>query len=394
MSVHKTDHSVGDISRSLCTGCMMCGDICPKKAISFPMSKGNWYPKVDEDTCINCGLCKKRCPALNVPKSTQETPVACYGARTKQEDIRKHSTSGGFFTELAKYWISQGGYCAGAIYGEDNEIIHANTKDVDDLGKFRQSKYAQSKTSSIYQQTQDLLKRGEKVLFCGTPCQVEALFSFLGKEYENLLTMDFVCLGICSPFAYRKYLDMLEKDYHSKVVRVWFKNKTNGWRAISTRVDFENGKTYLEPGGFDLFMRAFVTDGLTMRPNCQNCKFRKVPHASDFTLGDFWGVEKINPEQDDNKGLSAVMVNTPKGQEVFETIKDSLFYFQTTASDICAGNFSILKPMRPHPRADEFMVYLETHSFSSAVYKYGSLSRREMVIKRIKRTLRALLRGK
>ena len=394
MSEHKTDHSIGDISRSLCTGCMMCGDICPKRAISFPISKGNWYPKVDEDVCINCGLCKKKCPALNAPKTTQETSVACYGARTKLEDIREHSTSGGFFTELASYWINQGGYCIGAIYGEDNEIVHDITKNADDLGKFRQSKYAQSKTATIYKQTLDLLKRGEKVLFCGSPCQVEALFSFLGKEYENLLTMDFVCLGICSPFAYRKYLEMLERKYNSKVTQVWFKNKTNGWRAISTRVDFENGKTYLEPGGFDLFMRAFVTDGLTMRPNCQNCKFRKVPHASDFTLGDFWGVEKINPEQDDNKGLSAVMVNSEKGLEIFEHLKGCLISFPTTSKDICAGNFSILKPMKPHPKADEFMNYLEGHSFKSAVYKYGSLSRREMALKRIKRTLRTLLRGK
>lgn len=391
MNEYNIDKSVGRINRSQCTGCMMCGDICPKKAISFPVSNGFWYPRVDEDVCINCGLCQNKCPALTVPQATKETPVACYGARTKQEEVRVHSTSGGFFTELASYWIRQGGYCIGAIYGEDNEIVHAITNNAEELGKFRQSKYAQSKTDSIYKQTRDLLKSGEKVLFCGSPCQVEALFSYLGKEYENLLTMDFVCLGICSPFAYRKYLDMLENKFKSKATRVWFKNKTNGWRAISTRVDFENGKTYLEPGGFDLFMRAFVTDGLSMRPNCQNCKFRKVPHASDFTLGDFWGVEKIKPEQDDNKGLSAVMVNTVKGQEVFESIKDTLVYFQTTVPDICAGNFSILKPMKPHPKTEEFMKYLEGHTFSSAVYKYGSLSRRDMAIKKIKRTLRVLL---
>lgn len=394
MSEHNTDNSISQISRSLCTGCMMCGDICPKKAISFPISKGFWYPSVDGEACINCGLCKKKCPALADPKTTLETPVACYGARTKQEEVREHSTSGGFFTELASYWIRQGGYCVGAIYGENNEIVHAITKDVNELSKFRQSKYAQSNTASIYKQTQDLLKRGEKVLFCGTPCQVEALYSFLGKEYENLVTMDFVCLGICSPFAYRKYLDMLEKRYMSKATRVWFKNKTNGWRAISTRVDFENGKMYLEPGGFDLFMRAFVTDGLSMRPNCQNCKFRKVPHASDFTLGDFWGIESINPDQDDNKGLSAVMINTEKGENVFESFKDTLVYFQTTAPDICAGNFSILKPMKPHPQADDFMQYLEGHTFSNAVYKFGSLSRKDMAVKKIKRTIVSLLRGK
>jgi len=394
MSEHKTDKSVGQISRNLCTGCQMCGDICPKSAISFPIEKGFWYPVVDEDACINCGLCKKKCPALNEPRLTLENPLACYGARTKKEEIREHSTSGGFFTELAEYWISCGGYCVGAIYDENNDIVHAVTNKQSEVEKYRQSKYAQSKTDTIYSSVKYLLDKGERVLFCGTPCQVEALYSFLGKDYDGLLTMDFVCLGICSTFAYRRYLDQLESKYRSKAKRVWFKNKTNGWRAISTRIDFQNGKTYLEPGGFDLFMRAFVTDGLSMRPNCQNCKFRKLPHASDFTVGDFWGVEKINPEQDDNKGLSAVMVNSEKGRVVFEKLKDSLVSFPTTAESICAGNFSILKPMKPHPRAEEFMNYLESHSFNSAVYKYGSLSRRDMFMKKMRRIASSLIHGK
>lgn len=390
------DKSIYNINHKDCTGCKLCGDICSKDAISFNYDRGFWYPIVDADKCINCGLCSKKCPALNPVAETKEKPVACYGAKTFNEKVREHSTSGGFFSELATDFIINGGYCIAAIYDEECRIVHACSKELKDIERFRQSKYAQSDIQGMYKEAKYLLTEGEKVLFCGTPCQVEALMSYLGKAFDNLLTMDFVCLGICSPYVFRKYLDMLENKYGAKSERVWFKNKSYGWRSIATRVDFKNGKTYVEPGSNDLFMRAFVTDGLSMRPSCEFCKFRKIPHASDFTVADFWGVETVKPEKDDNKGLSAVFVNSEKGKIVFDNISRNLDFFETTAEDICKGNFSTQKSMSPHPQRDEFFDYLEGHSFKKAMGKYSSyrgLLKLRNKYWRFRKKLKAFLKG-
>lgn len=366
------DKSVHGISTKDCTGCMMCGDACAKNAISFPMSNGFWYPSVDSDLCINCGLCSKKCPALHPAPETPADAVACYGAKTKNEDIREHSTSGGFFSELAYQWISEGGVVAGSIYGENQEVLHSVEFEQEGVERLRQSKYTQSKTEGIYAEVKSLLKEGRKVLFCGTPCQVEALNAFLGKKLENLLTMDFICLGICSPLVYRKYLDMLEHKYNSKTKNVWFKNKRTGWRSVGTLVQFENGREYFRPGPWDLYMRSFIIDSLSMRPNCEFCMFRKIPHSSDFTLGDFWGIENVKPEMDDNKGLSAIFVNTEIGYKWVNKIKDKLDIFETTSKDIVAGNFSAIKPKAPHANSVAFMKYITSHSLQQSMDKYSA----------------------
>ena len=389
------DKSVSNIDHQLCCGCMMCGDVCPKDAISFPINKGFWYPKVDDEKCINCGICRRKCPVLNVNKNRESSDVDYYGVKTKQDEVRWHSTSGGFFTELAYYIIENNGVVIGALYDDNNCTVHAIGRNKDDISRLRQSKYAQSNTNGIYRQVKDLLKQGNLVLFCGTPCQVEALYAYLGSRPENLITMDFICLGICSPWIFRKYLDMLEANYNSKVQRVWFKNKTNGWRAISNRIDFENGKTYLRSGKYDLFMRLFVTDALSMRSNCENCKFRSVHHISDFTVGDFWGVEKVNPKIDDNKGISALCVNTDRARSIFEQILSQLDYFKTEADAIVKHNFSVLKPMITNPSQDLFMDMVERKGLTAAAYKFSTYNRRlemDRFITNLKSCIRKLLK--
>lgn len=367
----KISNSVYCIPDTSCTGCMMCGDVCPKKAISFIMRDGFWFPKIDENLCINCGLCSRKCPGMH-EASKYQGPVSCYGAKSKIENIRWHSTSGGFFSELAFSFIQDGGYCVGAKYTTNNEIIHSVENDMMGIELLRQSKYAQSKTAGIYSQVKSLLRDNKKVLFCGTACQVEALKSFLGKDYGCLLTMDFVCLGICSPLVYRKYLDMMESKYKSKITRVWFKNKFAGWRNIGVRLDFANKKTYFRIGNRDLFMIAFVGDSIAMRKCCETCKFRKIPHNSDFTVADFWGIENVNPNIDDNKGLSAVFVNTTKGQNWFDRISDKLDYFKTSQQEIIQGNFSTISSKASGKNRDAFLHDINTMSFAEAYRRNGN----------------------
>lgn len=363
--------SIKSISNSLCTGCMMCCDICPKDAITFIEKSGFWYPEVNPNLCINCGLCKRRCPSLKEPPLTEQIQT-CYGVRSKNEITRQNSTSGGFFSELASFWISCGGIVVGAEYDKTCSVVHQIETDAFSISRLRQSKYAQSLTEGIYKETKQRLINGEKVLFCGTPCQVEALKSFLNRDYDSLLTMDFVCLGICSPYVYRKYLDYLEQKYGSKVINVKFKDKRAGWRSIGISVKFENGREYFRSGSRDIFMTLFVKDALIMRDSCEFCKYRKLPHNSDFTVADFWGIEKINPNIDDNKGVSAVFVNTVNALKIFDSFKDNFYFFETTIEDIVSGNFSVLNPKKPSVNRKKFFEVLNSNSFKYAVLLYCS----------------------
>ena len=367
--------TVASVGHDECTGCMMCGDICPKRAIQFKdFSYGFWYPQVDEPKCNGCGLCFEKCPQTNERNVTSEKVVACYGAKTKNEEVRKNSTSGGFFSELASEWIGSGGICCGAEYDDKNDVVHVIEKDVAGIGRLRQSKYVQSHAQGIYQEVKKELQVGSKVLFCGTPCQVEALYSMLDGLDDNLLTLDFVCCGICSPSVYRKYLDMLEKQYHSKVKKVCFKSKKKGWRSIGVSILFENGKEYFRVGNRDLYMVAFVKDGLSMRASCHQCKYRKLPHSSDITIADFWGLENINPSFDDDKGTSAIIINSKKGKQWFDRVSDDMEFFKTSKEDISEGNFTVYTNKEPNDQRNAFLKDIEKNSLDKLMRKYSSYS--------------------
>lgn len=359
-----------------CTGCMMCGDICPKQAISFSINveDGFWYPVIDRQKCIGCELCYQKCPTTMNMVAEEETTIVCYGGKSKNENIRAESTSGGVFSELAYRWIDMGGVCAGAEYNLEQQVVHRIENNKEGIIRLRQSKYVQSDAAGIYTDTRNALIDGTQVMFCGTPCQVAALKSFLGKSYENLVTLDFVCCGICSPEVYRQYLNSLKQKYKSSITRVWFKNKEFGWRQLGTRIDFSNGKKYFKAGSSDPYMVAFVADALSMRESCEHCRYRKVPHISDITLADFWGIEKIKPEIDDNKGLSAVMVNSERGKKLFDSISEKLDFFETSVQDIAAGNFTVYKAKKASLNRDDFLKECIKYGFNSAIDKYSSYS--------------------
>jgi coenzyme F420-reducing hydrogenase beta subunit len=363
------------LKKERCTGCKSCGDVCPVKAIAFYSEKdGLWFPKINHDKCIGCSLCYKKCSSLSDITNQHESVLQCYGVKSKDEETRFNSTSGGFFTELANKWIEDDGIVIGAAYNDKHLVYHTYASNKEDIKKLRRSKYVQSDTSGIYKKTKELLDQGRDVLFCGTPCQVEALLLFLNKTHENLLTLDFVCCGICSPGIYKMYLEELEHQYKSKVTNVWFKNKEEGWGRIGTRIEFSNGKHYFKVGSRDLFMTSFVTDALSMRLSCEECKYRKLPHNSDIMLGDFWGIDKVNPVYDDNMGISAVLINSQKGIKSFDSIKDNLDFFETTKEDISKGNFTIYKPKHVNPNRDEFIKLMNSRGFKKAMSRYSTYS--------------------
>ena len=182
------------IKKTDCTGCSACFNICPQNCIEMVSDDfGFWYPKVDKNKCTECGLCVKTCPLLTKPKDTGNwKDPKVYAAWSLNEQIRLNSTSGGVFSELATKIISDGGIVVGAVYNQNHLVEHYLTENIDEITKLRQSKYIQSDIKDIYRKIQEKLNENRKVAFCGSPCQVIGLKSFLKKKYEGLTTFDFV----------------------------------------------------------------------------------------------------------------------------------------------------------------------------------------------------------
>ena len=329
-----------------CCGCNACYDICPKNAITLSTDiEGFWYPRVDIDKCINCGLCERTCPQLHIGASKKndfEYPV-CFAAIHKNIEVRFGSTTGGLFSALAEQMYREGGYVGGAIYNKDFSVSHFISNNPADLALLRQSKYSQSQTCGIYKEVKRLLMAGEKVLICGTPCQMAALRRFLNKDYENLIIVDFICKSITSPKFYAKYLDYWERKVGSQLVSFKFKDKELGWRSLVKRFDFKNGKTmYSRAQDNDLYSMAYHGN-IVSRPSCYFCQFKGFPRMSDITIADFWGVEKYAylKDIDDNAGTSAVMCNSSKGLTFYKQLKN-ITSLETTIEKILPGNPALL----------------------------------------------------
>lgn len=364
--------------KEICTGCAACNNICPETAISMQSdNEGFDYPYIDELKCVKCGLCEKVCPVLHKYENTRSTEKPkIFAAWSLDEKTRLSSTSGGVFSELAKLVFENDGVAAGARYNENNDIEHFIINNVNELDKLRQSKYAQSRIGLIYVRLKDYLDAGKEVLFCGAPCQNAALASYLKRDYDSLITCDFICKGVNSPKVYRKYLDMLEKKYKSKVETVHFKNKTFGWNRFSTKVNFENGEYYLKDRYSDLFMVGYIEKNLYLRPSCHNCFYKGLPRVSDITLGDFWGLKEKHPELDEDKGTSVVFLNTQKGLDFFERLNGTVFKRECVIEDVLGGNLCLDSSAPAHKNRQAFFESLDTLPFDKLIKKYGGKNKK------------------
>ena len=362
-------------SKEQCCGCKACGDVCPKKAISFKTDiEGFWYPEVNPNFCIDCKLCEKVCPIINIEslKKNDLPQSECHAAIHKNIEIRFDSTSGGLFSALAEATYKKGGYVGGAVFTEDYGVKFFISNEKKDLSALRSSKYLQSDTEGLYIAVRDLVKNGEKVLVCGSPCQMAALRAFLKKDYDNLIIVDFICRGTNSPKVFRKYLDYLERRFESKIVYFKAKNKELGWRQLTSKICFENGKTLYDTRDTSFFTTGYLSTGVYTRPSCYDCKFKGFPRMSDITLADFWGAEKVVGEElDQDMGTSLVMLNSQKGRLYFESIKDKLCEKMVPYDTIFARNPALVKSLNP-PLVDREQFYQDLNDlpFEKVAEKY------------------------
>lgn len=350
-------------SKEKCCGCWACVQRCPKQCITMVEDdEGFLYPKVDSSLCIDCSLCEKVCPVIN--QGEPRIPEAVYAAKNLNEEIRMASSSGGIFTLLAEDVIAKGGVVFGARFNEEWEVVHDYTETIEGLSAFRGSKYVQSRVGKCYSQVEEFLKKDRKVLFSGTPCQISGLKRFLRKEYDNLLTVDFICHGVPSPGVWLEYLKEetarqcgrknsvlphpILNGRNARIDSISFRNKCLGWRKSCFALTFsvpdeyggKNSVLISEPLNKNIFLRGFLAN-LYLRPSCHACPAKSLKSGSDITIGDFWGIQNVMPEIDDDKGVSVVMVSTEKGKKIWGDITTS--NYKVTFDDVVAENSALIR---------------------------------------------------
>ncbi len=349
--------------KKLCTGCGACVNICPVNALHMEKNpQGFLYPTVDPDVCTDCKRCKKICPKLHAYQGNTDSPQ-CYAARAK-DTVRQVSSSGGMFTVLAQYVLEQGGVVCGAAMEQDFYVHHICIDCSEDLYRLRQSKYVQSDMGLVYREIGRYLADNRMVLFTGCPCQTAAARNYFG-ENEQILYVDLLCHGVPSVQMLQDY--MQENFDLNEVDSVQFRSKQNGWRSDQLRIFYRDHTSQCIPWAESAFEEGFQRN-ISLRDGCEDCEFCGKRRQGDITIGDFWRVEEYDPNLNDGKGTSVVLVNNPRGRKILQQVKWRLFDIQKTPIEAARFNrFS--EKYEAHPQKERFKRLYPGHSYSDAVFQ-------------------------
>lgn len=342
-----------------CTGCMSCLATCPHSAISVGQNEEGFYvPIIDELKCTNCELCKKTCPQNQITDEIEnEKAEPVVYAAVGSNELAQKSSSGGLFSILSEYILEKNGYICGAAFSTDfKKAEHIIVDNIKDLAKLRTSKYLQSNVGNIYIKIKELLENNNYVLFSGTPCQVSGLKSYLKKDYEKLLTIDIVCHGTPSPKVWEKYLEKITEG--KDVIYANFRHKVKNWTPV-LRVECADGSSFNEDSLVNIYFKSFLND-LICNKACGVCKYTNLNRTGDFTLGDFWGVEKRSKQFESNNGVSLVLLNNEKSKKIFNEISKKIsLYEERIIPEAISGNPVLVAPCDVYPYRKEFFEDLE-----------------------------------
>lgn len=298
-----------------------------------------------------------------------DTKIKAYACYNQDEAIRNKSTSGGIFYLVAKYVIENlNGYVCAAVFDKNFKVVHRITNRLQEVEQMLGSKYPQSALGNTFKEIKALLDRDEYVLFCGTPCQVNGLKSYLQKDYPNLLTLDFVCHGVASPEIWDDYLTIFCDK--SKLKSVRFKDKVKGWKRWHVKYQYE-GKTHYCYGVNDVFMRSYLSK-INHRPSCYSCKCKGMERRSDFTVADCWGEGEKNSRLNDDKGLSAFLIRTEVGIKVFDAVSSMLIYQEYDVNILMKGNWAYINNSEKPANRDAFF----------EVYSQADLKQKKKIMKK------------
>lgn len=371
-----------------CCGCTACENICPQKCIEMVEDvEGFLYPRIDTNRCIDCKLCEKNCPVLNRP-THRYRKLKTYVARDKRNDILKNSTSGGVFTSIMEYILQQHGVVYGVIMDSDRIIKHVRVENRNDP-KFKMipgSKYVKSEIRGIFQQVKQDLDTSKPVCFSGTPCQVAGLKAFLGRDFENLITVDVVCHGTPSPLFWMKYVEYQEQKYKSRVTEAKFRSKTYGYHSGSMQLSFANGKKYIGSVRVNLFLKAFFED-LCSRPSCYDCAFKHAHRVSDLTIYDSWHAAELGKLKDDDKGYTNVILQSEKGENLFNKIRHFLDVYETDSEKaIALDGVMVRNSVSWNKKRDTFLKDLgQVDNLEKHCKQYFKISAKDYLIESMKK---------
>lgn len=353
-------------NKKKCCGCAVCYNVCPKNAIEMKEDEyGFVYPYIDEDKCINCGLCKKMCGYQSKDKQLYE-PKQVYAAQTKDNELIMKSASGGIFGELARNVVSNNGivYGAAMTYEKDGvNVKHIRVDKIEDLVKLQGSKYVQSDICEIYTFIKEDLNNNKIVLFSGTPCQVYALRSYLEfKEYENLFMIDIICHGVPNNKMFNNYLNVFKKHEEEKVTEFKFRDKTKEWGLNATiKINKKGSIIKKRISAFDSSYYQLFLDSKIYRENCYECPYAQKNRIGDMTIGDYWKIEQEHKEYIEDgvlnlkKGISCIIVNNESGQILLNKFGENILKYSSTFEKVAANNLQLVKPSTMKNDRNEIM---------------------------------------
>ena len=341
--------------KSNCSGCTTCMNICPINAIQMVEDKeGFLYPKIDKNKCIKCGACIKICP--NIKEDTTNSIRATYGVKHKNEKERLTSRSGGVFIALSDYILNLNGTVYGAKLNEDFKVFHDRAETIEQRNEFKGSKYIQSNMNNIAKSVKKDLKKGKKVLFSGTACQVAGIKAFIPENLqENLYTCDLICHGVPSQKIFFEFLKYIEGISGKKIKKFNFRDKSFGWETHYETTIFED-ETKLTT---QYFRNLFYGHNI-LRPACYECNYANTHRPADITIADFWGIEEIAPEFLDQKGVSLTIVNSQKGEKWIDEIKEDLDIIECDIDECIKHTYTLNQPTpKPDTRGQFWTDYRE-----------------------------------
>ena len=361
--------------KKTCNGCTACSLVCPKHCIEMKEdAEGFIYPVIDETRCIHCSRCLNTCS--NYRKQDVGDKIIPFAIVNKNEDILSRSTSGGTFYSLLQYvFKNENGVCYGAAYDGNNIVRHMRAENIQQAEKFMGSKYVRSDILKVYEQVKKDLVEGKIVLFTATPCETFGLYTYLNKDYNNLITCDIICHSNPSPKVLAKYFNALELRENSKLKKYTFRAKANGWANPMPIAEFANGTSLEE----NTFQKAF-SRVLISRPCCSDCKFTTPQKVADITIGDFWGIDKLTNIKDYENGISIVFANNEKGLKVIQSLEGVNITKLNTNKDYLKYNHN--KPEKPHRNRQKFFNKLDMCEDKDILKLLNNMSK-ERVARRI-----------
>lgn len=388
----KTLTTVADLDKRDCCGCGSCRELCPTHAITMETdSEGFQYPAVNDALCVNCGKCLRNCPVHNRTAEKQDDPQTWVGYH-KGELVRKNSSSGGMFYEIAAGVLDRGGIVYGAGFDKNFSVCHERITRKEDLPRVMKSKYVQSTLESAWEAILSDLKEGKQVLFSGTGCQCAAVRGYLEKKgisADNLLLVDFICHGVPSPGIWNSYLTYVSGQ--KKVSEVSFRDKSRrGWHDFHMQIRFEDGDEINQSHELNRYMQTFLSDR-NIRPSCYQCPYKGSATLADLTLGDAWKIEKEHTDMADDKGTSVIVARTNNGKKMVESIGQSVVLRESDYRRWCDFNPSLIYPTREPGNRESFFEKYRTLGVAEFWAEAGNVSakgRMKYFAKKCLKTLR------